>query len=190
MRNIVTIGVCVAILFLVVSCKQEPQSEDYAIEKISQPLSNDEIVSAFGALGLTIERFNCVLPKRTPIKVYSEQYVDGKPYGGNTGGTLYVDEGLQKLILFKKEREDQTVEFSLKAGGGSIGCGQASLEGYGGRTYGFIDIDKLTPNRQPIYVYAANRSGIEGFSSQSVDIDALVEKYAFLMVLYVSTEDS
>lgn len=188
MKNISTLAACLAILFLCISCEQEPQIDDYSIEKVNQPLSNNEMISAFNALGLTIERFNCMLPQRTGITISSEQFVDGKPYGGTTEGTIYVDKGLQKLILFKKECEDKTVEFSLKAKSGSIGCGRASLEGYHATTYGLIDIEELTPYEQPIYVFAANKSGIEGFSSNSVDVEELIDKYEFVMVLYVSKE--
>ncbi len=189
MRNTTAIAACLAILFCTMSCKQEPKAEDYAIEKVTQPLSNDEIVSAFNALGLTVVGFDCMLPQRTGIHISSEQFVDGKSSGPKGEGTCYVDKGLQKLILFTRECEDRTLEFSLKTEGASIGWGRVSLEGYHGTTYGSLDIDKLTSDRQPIYVYAANRSGVEGFSSDSVDVEELAGKYDFVMVLYVSIED-
>ncbi len=185
MKNIATLAVCLAIVSLSMSCKQD----DYAIEKVTQPLSNDEVVSAFNALGLTIVRFDCMLPQRTGIHISSEQFVDGKPSGAKGGGTLYVDKGLQKLLLFKKEREDKTAEFSFRRRGSSIGCGQASHEGYGARAYGSIDINGLTPDKQPIYVYAANKDGIEGFSSDPVDVEALAAKYEFMLVIYISLEN-
>jgi hypothetical protein len=189
MRNITTTAVCLAIVSLSTSCKQKPQTDDYAIEKVTHPLSNDEVVSAFNALGLTIVRFDCMLPQRTGIHISSEQFVDGKSSGAESEGTLYVDKGLQKLLLFKKEREDKTVEFSLKSNGATTSCGTASLDGYHATTHGSIGIDTLTPDKKPIYVYAANRSSIEGLSSESVDVEVLAEKYAFLMVLYVSIDD-
>jgi len=189
MKNITTLAVCLAMVSLSVSCKQEPQIDDYAIEEVTQPLSSDEMVSAFNALGLTVVRLDCMFPQRAGIHISSEQFVDGKPVGAKTGGTLYADKGLQRLFLFKKEREDRTVEFSLKVGGASVGCGSATLEGHGARTYGTIDVKRLTPDKQPIYVYAANKSGIEGFSSDSVDVQALAAKYDFMLVVYMSIEN-
>jgi hypothetical protein len=189
MKNTTTLAVCFTILFLSISCKQKPQIDDYAIEKVNQPLSNDEVVSAFSTLGLSIVRLNCMLPQKTAIHISSEQFVDGKPHGGNTEGTLYLEKGLQKLILFKKEHADKTVEFSLNAKSGSIGCGRAILEVHGARAYGSIDINRLTPDKQPIYVYAANKGGVEGFSSGSVDIEALAAKYDFMLVVYMSIDN-
>ena len=79
MKNIATLVVCLAVVSLSISCKQEPQIDDYAIEKVTQPLSNDEMVLAFNALGLTVVRFDCMFPQRAGIHISSEQFVGGKP---------------------------------------------------------------------------------------------------------------
>ena len=181
--------ICLAVVLLLISCEQEPQLEDYAVQKVDNRLSDDEVLSAFNALGLSLERFRCMFPKKAGIQVSSETFVNGQPFGGNTKGTLYVDKGLQEFILFKKESEDNTVKFSLSYRGGTIGCGSASVKGFQSKTCGALPAKNLTQTQQPIFLYAANKNGIEGFSTTSVDIKTLIDKYDFVMVIYASIEE-
>jgi len=189
MKNTTILAFCLTILFLSMSCRPEPQIDDYAIEKVTRPLSNEDLGFAFNALGLTIERFDCMFPKRTVIRISSEQYVDGNPSGATSEGTLYIDKGLQRFYIFKKEHHDKTVEFSFKNRGTSLGCGQSLHEGYDSSTYALIDIDEITQDKQPIYVYAAGKGGIMGVSSPLVDIKALATQHDFMLVIYLSIEN-
>ncbi len=48
-----------------------------------------------------------------------------------------------------------------------MGCGQSLHEGYDSSTYVLIEIDEITQDKQPIYVYAAGKGGITGFFEPS-----------------------
>jgi hypothetical protein len=169
---------CFAILFLLTSCNPEPNAEDYSIEKVDHSLSDREIESCFEVLGLRFERFRCMIPKRSGLNFSSQQYIKGKARRGEASGTIYVDKGLQECTLFMKQESD-SISFSVQTRSGRAGCGSASIEDYSGKTWGWI----------PIKFYAANAGSIKGFATDRIDIEALVNKYDFAMVIYVSIED-
>jgi hypothetical protein len=181
---------CFAVLFLLTSCKQEPDLEDYGIEKVDHSLSEGEIKSCFDVLGLKFERFRCMIPKRSAISLTSQRYIEGEARGGKASGTMHVDKGLQEFTLFMKE-QDNSISFSVQTSGSRGSCGSASMEDYSAKTWGRIPIKKLSrTERQPIFFCAANvDGGIEGFSTDKFDIEALIDKYDFAMVIYVSIED-
>ncbi|MHC4659670.1 MAG: hypothetical protein ACYS83_10935 [Planctomycetota bacterium] len=180
---------CVAVLFLLTSCNQEPNVEDYSIEKVEHSLSDGEIESCFDVLGLRFERFKCMIPKRSGITFSSQQYIKGKKRRGESSGTIYADKGLQEFTLFIKQESD-SISFSVQTGGSRSSCGSASVEDYSANTWGWIPIKKLSQTeKRPIFFYAANAGGIEGFATDRIDIESLVNKYDFAMVIYVSIED-
>jgi len=188
MRRLIIPLCCLAVVFLLTSCKQEPGVEDYGIDKVDYPLSDKKIESCFNVLGLRFELFKCMIPKKSGIIFSSQQYIQGKARRGEASGTLYVDKGLQEFILFIKE-EDNSISFSVETGGSRSSCGSASIKDYSGKTWGWIPIKKLSQTeKQPIFFYAANVGGIKGFSPDKVDIEALVNEYDFAMVIYVSIE--
>jgi len=180
---------CFAILFLLTSCNQEPNVEDYSIEKVDHSLSDRDIESCFEVLGLRFERFRCMIPKRSGLNFSSQQYIKGRERRGEASGIIYVDKGLQELTLFMKQESD-SISFSAQTTSGGAGCGSASIEDYSGKTWGWIPIKKLSQTeKQPIFFYAANAGSIKGFATDRIDIEALVNKYDFAMVIYVSIED-
>jgi hypothetical protein len=185
MRQTGTAIISLALMLLATSCEHKPQVEDYAVQTVHQSLSNDEILSAFSALGLTLERFTCMFPDRTTIRISTETFVNSQPAGGSSEGTLTVNGGLQELILFIIESEDGTVKFSLKSSTGSISCGSASVKNYHGRTGSAVPIEELTQTPQPIFLYAANEDGVEGLSSDA-DMDRVLDIYDFVMVISMS----
>jgi hypothetical protein len=102
---------------------------------------------------------------------------------------MHLDKGLHEFTLFMKE-EDSSISFSVQTSGSRSGCGTASVEDYSAKTWGRIPIKKLSrTEKQPIFFCAANDGGIEGFSTEKFDIEALIDKYDFVMVIYVSVED-
>jgi hypothetical protein len=131
-----------------------------------------------------------MIPKRSGIKFSSQQYIEGEARGGEGSGTVYVEKGLHEFTLFIKE-EDNSVSFSAQTGGSRSSCGSASIEDYSAKTWGWIPIKKLSQTeRRPIFCYAANvDGGIKGFSADRIDIETLVNKHDFAMVIYVSIED-
>jgi hypothetical protein len=180
---------CVGVLFLSTSCEQKPDLEDYGIEKVDHSLSDREIRSCFDVLGLKFERFRCMIPKRSAISLTSHQYIEGRLRRGEASGTMHVDKGLHEFTLFMKE-QDNSISFYVRTSGSGSSCGSASLEDYSAKTWGPIPIKKLSrTEKQPIFFCAANDGGIEGFSTDKFDIEALIDKYDFAMVIYVSVED-
>jgi len=163
MKPLIISLLCFAVLFLLTSCNQEPNVEDYGIEKVDHSLSDKEIASCFGVLGLRFERFRCMIPKRSGINFSSQQYIEGKKRRGESSGTIYVDKGLQEFTLFMKQESD-SISFSVQTPAGGAGCGSASVKDYSGKTWGWIPIKKLSQTeKQPIFLYAANVGGIKGF---------------------------
>jgi hypothetical protein len=178
---------CLLFVLLSESCKQKQESQvaDYTVSKIEQPLSDKDIASCFKALDLHFERFACVFPERTRVTFSSIEYIKGQERGGKSTGTTYVDKGQQNFILFLKEDSDQ-IEFTLASSTGSVGCGRASVAGYHSKTWGWLPVKKLTQDKQPVFLYAANNEGISGFSTPLKDIEAEIAKYDFVMVIYAS----
>ena len=107
---------CVAVLFLLASCEQEPDLEDYGIEKVDHTLSDKEIESCFNVLGLRFERFRCMIPKRSAVKLTSQQYIEGEARRGTSSGTMHLDKGLHEFTLFMKE-QDNSISFLVQTSG-------------------------------------------------------------------------
>lgn len=191
MKKIAFPIICMALVFLSLSCDEvtNNQIEDYSVSKNTQSLSERDIATCFKALGLHYERFTCKFPQRTGVTVSSIEYIKGQERGGKSSGTTYVDKGKHNFIFFMKEDGDR-VEFKLASPTGSVGCGSASVEGYHAKTWGWLQIKELTQEKQPLFLYAANNEGIQGFSTPlSEDIEKVVEKYDFAVVIYASIAD-
>jgi len=179
--------ICVTVAFLSFSCHKthEPQIAEYSVAEDTRPLSDSDIAACFKALGLQYERFTCMLPARTGVRFSSVQYINGQERGSQGSGTTYVEQGNQRFFLFLKD-ESNRIEFTLASPTGSVGCGSASVEGYHAKTWGWIPIKQLKPDKQPVFLYAANHGDIEGFSTPITDLEKAVAKYDFAMVIYAS----
>ncbi len=178
----------VALVCLSLSCDKSPnvQLEDYEISENKLPLSEKDIQACFSAMGLRYTRFSCMFPKRTGLTLSSIQYVNGQEHGGKSSVTTYIDKGKQDFILFMKVEGDQ-VKFTLASGPVSVGCGSASTESDHASSWGWLQPKEITQDKQPVFMYAANSEGIEGFSTPlTEDIETVVAKYDFAMVIYAA----
>ncbi|MBW8014662.1 MAG: hypothetical protein FVQ82_00615 [Planctomycetes bacterium] len=192
MRLLVISVMCVAGMFFLTSCKEKPGTgitvEDYSVTKVTGDLTDREIKRLFGKAGLTFDRFEIKLPERTGITFSSEKFKNGVSLASDLIGTMYADKGLQKFMLCKR-REDRELSFSIYNSGGSIGFGSGDIEGKAS-TSGLIPVEKLSKTeKQPLYFFAANPRGIEGFPVENFDIETFVNKYDFAMVIYISVKE-
>jgi len=153
---------------------------------LDDALSSDGIEPAFDVLGLKIERFNITVPERTHLRFSTRQYVNGEVQARNASGSIWVDEGLQDLILFISHA-DNAIRLSIQAGGGRVGVGSASLECFDARTWGCLAGDSLMERESnPIYYFAANTDGVQ--SPETRTVDALAAKYDFVIILFAQIE--
>ena len=194
MKQLMTQIICLALLLLSASCNQAPQTAEqvasYTVQKVDRPLSNDEVKTMFSVLGLEFERFSCQLPENAKVSFYPGLFINGIETNdnGGGGGSVTVKQGLQEFFLFVKHDGDKdTIEFSVQEEGGSrIGCGTASLEGYTARTWRLLPVEVLHDLEQPLFIYAASNGNLEGIPSDYVDLDTLVKKYEFAMIIFAS----
>ena len=190
MRLLVVFLVCFGGVFFLTSCKEKPVSEKniehFSVKKVSGPLSDKEIGICFSAMGLSYDRFSIMIPERCGITLSSEKFKNGSSSGGGSIGTKYVNKGLQEFMLCKWQ-EGGKVTLSLHNSSSSIGFSAGDLEGYGATTSGLIPVKKLSKEqKQPIYYFAANASGISGYSAEIFDVEDFATKYEFAMVIYAS----
>lgn len=170
-------------LLLISSCEKNQPVADYVIKHIEEPLSPDEIETALDFLGLKMERFEYCLPAKTPVTFFGQRYINGTPQGITGSSTLYPDAGLQKFTLFVY-RENNSVKFSVQGGGGRVGCGTLNVESLDAFTWGWLNTKELKSGPEvPLYLFAANKNGIEGFSPDD-NIEEIVKKYELVFVLY------
>lgn len=191
--RLTTVIICICSVLFVTSCENKSVSEttldDYGVKKKTGPLSDEEIRTCFSALGLSIDRLSIMMPERKGIRVTSEMFENGS---SRTGGTMttYLDAGLQDIIIFKIQ-EDNKIKFSFYNSGGRATFSQ-DLKGYGATTSSMIPVKTITPQKQPIYFFAANEKGIEGYSfdsSTDFDVEDFSKKYEFGMVIYAELKE-
>jgi hypothetical protein len=190
MRLFVFWMVCFCGLFLLTSCKEEPVAENYGVNRVTSALSDSDNKACFSAAGLEFERFEIVIPARTGIVFSSEQFENGQSAGRLSSGTLYIDKGLQKFILFKRW-EGNEIRFSVYHSGSKMGCGSVNTDEFRGWTSGWIPVKALKASeKQPIIFMAANNGdSIEGFSTENFDLEVLIKKYDYATVIYASLKE-
>jgi hypothetical protein len=187
MRFLIISVLCFGAFFLT-SCKEKPgvvEVVDYSIENVTGDLSKKDITSCFKALGLSFERFQVMLPERRVIKFSSKKFENGRPVGVSSSGT-FLEKGLQQFMLFKRQ-EGSELKFSIGSPSGSSSFDTVYIEDYSTSTWGKIPIRKISEDeKQPIYFFAANKKSIESFPANNFDLEAMVAKYEFVMVIYIS----
>lgn len=177
------LALLVIMLCLVSSCKEEKSPAYYVIHHVEEPLSSDEVSSAFDFLGLKMERFECYFPDKRQVTFFGQKFMNGAAQSISGEATLYLDPGLQQFILFV-HRENDSVSFGVKAGSGRVGCGRPDLEGFGGSTQGWLYPKELKSGPEvPLYLFAANKNSTQGFSSDE-EIEEILKKYDLAFVLY------
>jgi len=179
-----------SVLLLAVSCDKAEESElsDYEVVKNADPLSDQEIESLFGALGLSYERFTCKLPERTKVRFSYREFREGEEQKSFGGGSVYPDGGEQDFFLFIRNEGDH-VKFTLSHAGASASVGMASIdESNNASTQNWIPIKQLKEEKQPVYIYAANEGGIQSVSLP-FDLEEAVSKYDYALVLFAAVEE-
>jgi hypothetical protein len=175
------------ILLLTASCEKKSPVADYSLKHIKEPLSANEIELAFDSLGLKIERFEYFLPAKTQIAFFSQEYINGQSQNISHNSSLYLEKGKQEIIIFVYYEND-SIQYSVQAGGGRVGCGSLNTKGFGGSTQGVLNYKELKSGPEiPLYIFAANKNSIESFSADD-NIDDIVKKYELAFVLYADVQ--
>ena len=52
-----------------------------------------------------------------------------------------------------------------------------------------IPVEKIDVEEQPIYYLAGNARSIQGSSTENFDLEVLINKYEFVLVIYVSLKE-
>jgi hypothetical protein len=186
MKNIMLYLLIIS-LPLIGSCQKKQPLEDYEIQRLKESLSLDEIETSLDLLGLDIERFDYYLPHKSKLSFYSQKYINGVAQNITNQSSLYPDPGMQRILIFAK-KENNIVSFYAQAGGGRVGCGRLDFTGFDSTTQGPLNVKEINTGPEvPLYVFAANESGIESFSFDD-NIDQIVEKYQLVFVLYADVQ--
>jgi hypothetical protein len=186
MKKIVLLSIASSLL-LTGSCEKKQPVADYEIQRIKGPLSPEDIEAALDVLGMKIERFNYYLPVKTQVTFFGQEYIKGVAQSISHNSSLFLDSGLQKFMLFAY-RENDSVKFSIQAGGGRVGCGSLNIKDFGASTQGLMNQKELKSGPEiPLYLFAANKNGIESFSPDDT-IEKLVKKYELAFVIYADIQ--
>jgi hypothetical protein len=97
---------------------------------VQEPLSAQDIQSAFDMLGLKIERFASTVPEESGSG-FLRQHIHGAEDKLLAERTISVYPGVQKLTLFTREGND-VLAFTFQAGGQHVGLDSIRLEGLSG----------------------------------------------------------
>jgi len=177
-----------AVLLLLVclggaSAEKRPSSEPYVLRSVPEPLSTQDITSAFRVLGLKIERFTCSIPEKGKIGISVRRYIHGAEDKVLGEHAIPVFPGPQQFTLFTRE-ESKSLLFTLQAGGSGVSWDPVSVEGYPARTCGRLNAGPLQKGKAvPFYSFAANLNGIESFPPDR-PLEELTAKYSFVVVFF------
>lgn len=194
MRYLMITVICFAGTFFLTSCKEKPAPattvEDFSVKKVTGDLTDSEIKTLLSALGLSCERFSIMIPERCGLTFTTERYENGTLVDGSGKYTKYLDKGLESFMLCKKQ-EGSEYKFSIHNSSSSSSFSSGDLKGRGATTWSLIQIPKLTTEKQPIYYFAANTNGIEGYgyNAANFDVDHFTKKYEFAMIIYASVKE-
>ncbi len=165
------------------SAEKQPPSEPYVLRSVQEPLSAQDITSAFGVLGLKIERFACSIPEKGRIRIFVRRYIHGAEDKVLGEHAVPVFPGPQQLTLFTRE-ENESLSFTLQTGSYGASWDPISIEGYGARTWGRLNAEPLQKGKAvPFYLFAANLKGIQSFRPDR-PLDELTAKYSFVAVFF------
>jgi hypothetical protein len=179
-RTILLLAVCWA----GAAGQKRTSSETCVLRGASEPLSAQDIRSAFDILGLKIERFTCSVPAECKIRISLQKYIHGAAEGRWGNATYTLQPGQQQLTLFTRE-QDGSLTFTFEVEGGRISWDSMNMEGYRAKACGRLNAGPLEKGRAvPFYLFTANLNGIEGFSPDR-PVEELTGKYALAVVFFV-----
>jgi len=165
------------------SAEKRARSEPYVLRGVQEPLSAQDITSAFNVLGLKIERFACSIPQEGRLRISLRRYIHGAQDKVLGERTLPVYVGQQQFTLFTRE-EGNSLSFAFQTTSRSVSWDPVSVEGYPARTWGRLNAGSLQKGQAvPFYLFAANLNSIESFSPDR-PLDELTAKYSFVVVFF------
>ena len=183
MKTITYAGLLLFVCLTGASAEKPAPSEPYVLRGVQEPLSAQDITSAFSVLGLKIERFACSIPEKGRIGISLRRYIHGAEDKALGEHPIPVSPGPQQFTLFTRE-ENKSLLFMFQAGGYSVSWDPVSVEGYPARTWGRLNAEPLQKGKAvPFYLFAANLNGISSFRPDR-PLDELTAKYAFTLVFF------
>jgi hypothetical protein len=138
------------------------------------------------ATEITRDRLEISFPEKCRFVLAEKTFVNGVKTGGG-GSSWDINKGRHKFTITKwvdgKKFRISVTDFW---NGHSFGFDH---QGFGSWIRSLIPIEQISTEKQPIYIFAANKKGeIEEFSSTGFDIDELVKKYDLAIVIYASVK--
>jgi hypothetical protein len=183
MRTTAYAAVLLSICLAGACAKKQPRSEPYVLRGMQEPLSAQDITSAFEVLGLKITRFACAMPEEGRLLISVRRYIHGTEDKALGEHAIPMSAGQQQLTLFTRE-ENQSLSFTLRVGGYGTSWSPISIEGYGAKTWGRLDGGPLQKGKAvPFYAFAANMNGITSFRPDR-PLEELTAQYSFVVVFF------
>jgi len=136
---------------------------------------------------ITRDRLKISFPEKCRLVLTEKKFVNGVSTA-HGGASWEINKGRHKFTITKwVEGEKFRISVSEFWNGCSFGTG--NHQGFGSWIRSVIPIEQISTEKQPIYIFAANKKGeIEEFSSTGFDIDELVKKYDLAIVIYASVK--
>jgi hypothetical protein len=163
------------------------QSSQIEIRSDSSPLSSDAILSAFGVLGLRVERFTYEAESSHQIYFELQEYRTGKLQQSRRGLSFSMGAGKQSFSIYfnnNTETMDATVEFDQHRQGWPA----VPLNGLNATAWGAFENARVDPStKAPIVGFAANSNSITSFDT-SESLDAIASRYDLFVVVTAQIE--
>lgn len=190
MRILMITVMCICGMFFLTSCNKEvsktevPKVENYIVNKVEGPLTEQEIETCFNTAGLEVDRIEIMLPEKSGVTFTTETFRNGVSDGIGAIGTSYVYKGLERFMLCKKQKGDE-LSFLV----GSMGFIGPDIKGYKA-SWGMIPVTKpVNTEKQPIYFLGANKTANTIFSAEDFNLETYVNKYDIALVIYISLSE-
>jgi hypothetical protein len=193
MRYLMITVVCFAGMFFLTSCKEqlatETTDEYLIVKKVTGAMTDSDIKACLSVANLDFDRFEFMLPERTEVHFLAEEFKDGQSAGVLAASKSLYQKGLQKFILCKYQNCSK-LKFSIQGPYSIMGFEGSDMEGYMRLSHSMVPVKKpLSSEKQPIYILGANKVGGEVTNVTDFDLETLLKKYDYAMVIYISVKD-
>jgi TonB family protein len=154
---------------------------------VTNPLTIDDIQSAFELLGLNVDRFSYEAPVRHELSLHYEVYRNGKLVDKIRGGSMGQAAGRIGVTLYTQQT-DSTVRFTTKTvrGKSSGSTSSAPIRTKGLIAKMYVQPEKFTlveGAENPYFIFVADSQSVSG-NGIAEDVRQLALKYDLVVALY------
>lgn len=182
----------VMIVSLIGCLEAQETTKTYPLTHIvDDPLSSENIIQAFGQLGLVIDRYKYEFPQRHRLSSSLAIYKEGKLARSPGGGSIFLKGGESYFSLFMI-RNDAEFRFKIQGETSASSVGSnIPLDNTPAIAWNPFALSELEVGKKiPIFVVAADRNSVSGIGKDESpeNIQRYVQKFTMAVVVYVEIQ--